>query len=165
MRILYWITTILIAALMGLSAAVYSQGPDSLPRAVQSKLGLICSSINGCRYCTSHQCSALQDPAAHGAAATGLSDAEIELLVTGADQGGDTVEQACFAYARAASFDANSVSDEILADLKAVLTPGQLVELAGIVGMWKLFNTIHDSLHLPIEDEKAPYGRFLDARV
>ena len=151
------------AAFLALSAAVYNQGEDSLPRGVQSKLGVLCSAINGCRYCTSHQCSALQNPAAHGAAAQGLSDAAIVALISGADEGSDAVERACFAYARAASFDANSVSAEILDDLKAQLSPGQIVELAGIVGMWKLFNTIHDSLHLPIEDDKAPYGRFLDA--
>lgn len=152
------------AALLGLSSAIYGVDDDSLPMAVQSKLGLICSSINGCAYCSSHQCSALQNPAAHGAAVQGLSDEEVSAVVSGEDEGSDDVERACFAYARAASLDANSVSDETLSELKSLLTPGQIVQLSAIVGMWKLFNTIHDSLHLPIEEEKQAYRHFFDDR-
>lgn len=150
------------AALLGLSSAIYGVDEDSLPMAVQSKLGLICSSINGCAYCSSHQCNALQNPPPQAAALAGLSDDEVAAVISGEDEGGDPVERVCFAYARAASFDPNSVSAEILAGLKAVLTPGQIVQLAAIVGMWKLFNTIHDSLHLPIEDDKIAYRHFFD---
>ncbi len=32
--------------------------------------------------------------------------------------------------------------------------------LYAIVGMWRMLNTIHDSLHLPVEEEKLPYPRF-----
>ena len=150
------------SALLGLSSAIYGVDEESLPAGIQSKLGVICSAINGCAYCTSHQCNALQKPPAQAAAASGLSDAEVAALISGEDEGGDPVEQVCFAYARAASFDPNSVSAELLADLTAQLTPSQIVQLSAIVGMWKLFNTIHDSLHLPIEDDKQPYRRFFD---
>lgn len=149
-------------ALLGLSSAIYGVDEDSLPMSVQSKLGVICSSINGCVYCTSHQCNALQNPPSQVAAQSGLSDEEVAALISGEDQGGDPIERACFAYARAASFDPNSVSGEILDSLKSVLSPAQIVQLAAIVGMWKLFNTVHDSLHLPIEDDKQPYRHFFD---
>lgn len=151
------------AAFLGLSSAIYGVDDGSLPMSVQSKLGVICSAINGCAYCTSHQCNVLQNPAAQAGAQAGLSDSEVERLISGDEKGSDPVEQACFAYARAASYDPNSVSPEMLADLRAQLTPAQIVQLAAIVGMWKLFNTIHDSLHLPIENDKQPYRRFFDA--
>jgi alkylhydroperoxidase family enzyme len=151
------------AAFLGLSSAIYGVDDDSLPMPVQSKLGVICSAINGCAYCTSHQCNALQNPAARAGAQAGLSDSEVERLISGEEKGSAPVEQACFAYARAASYDPNSVSPQMLADLRAQLTPAQIVQLAAIVGMWKLFNTIHDSLHLPIESDKQPYRRFFDA--
>ncbi len=152
------------AAFLGLSAAIYASDDGSLPFEIQSKLGLICSAINGCAYCTSHQCSAAQNPGAKSAVQlSGLSDAEVTALISGKDTGGSPAEQACFAYARAASFDPNSVSPGILADLKLHLSPAQIVQLAAIVGMWKLFNTIHDSLHLPIEDTKMPYRHFFEA--
>ncbi|MEZ5737660.1 MAG: hypothetical protein R3E09_17985 [Novosphingobium sp.] len=151
------------AAFLGLSSAIYGVDEESLPMSVQSKLGVICSAINGCAYCTSHQCNALQNPAAHAGALAGLSDGEVERLISGEDKGSDPVEQVCFAYARSASYDPNSVSAAMLSELRERLTPAQIVQLAAIVGMWKLFNTIHDSLHLPIEDDKLPYRRFFDA--
>jgi alkylhydroperoxidase family enzyme len=72
-------------------------------------------------------------------------------LVSGDYQAADLVERACLAYARAASFDPASVGAAMLEELKGVLTPAQIVELAAVVGMWKMINTIHDTLHLPIE--------------
>jgi len=149
-------------ALLGLSSAIYGVDDDSLPMSVQSRLGVICSTINGCAYCTSHQCNALQNPPPQASAQAGLSNEEVAALISGEDEGGDPVERACFAYARAASFDPSSVSAEMLDGLKSVLTPGQIVQLAAIVGMWKLFNTIHDSLHFPIEDDKLAYRHFFD---
>ena len=127
-------------AIMALMGAVF-QAPDSaLPSALKGKLGILCSAINGCAYCVSHQCHA-----------GGADDAALLALVSGADEGGDAVERACFAYARAASFDPASVDVAMLEELKAVLSPAQIVELATVVGMWKMINTIHDTLHLPVE--------------
>ena len=37
------------------------------------------------------------------------------------------------------------------AALKKHLTPPQIVELACVVGFWKFYNTVHDSLHIPVE--------------
>ena len=31
------------------------------------------------------------------------------------------------------------------------LTPAQIIELASVVGFWKLYNTIHLSLKVPLE--------------
>jgi alkylhydroperoxidase family enzyme len=151
------------AALLDMSLAIYGEDDDSLPMPIQAKLGLVCSSVNGCAYCTTHQCSLLQTPTPHriGGLSLGLSDDQVSALISGADEGGDARERACFAYARTASRDANAVSDEILSALRAHLTPGQIIQLAAIVGMWKLFNTVHDSLHLPIEAQMEPYRRFL----
>ena len=143
-------------AIIGLVGAVY--GPDStLPAAAKSRLGLICSTINGCAYCTSHQCHAGKAPAAE------LSDSEVAALVSGADQGGDPVEAAMFAFARAASHDPGGVSEALLAQLRQVLSAPQLVELAAVVRMWKLLNCLHDSLHLTIEDHMQPYLQLAEA--
>jgi hypothetical protein len=45
------------------------------------------------------------------------------------------------------------VPDEILQQLKKHLTPPQIVELACLVGFWKFYNTVHDSLHIPVESQ------------
>jgi AhpD family alkylhydroperoxidase len=147
------------AAVMGLMGAVFQDEASTLPPSVKSKLGIICSAINGCAYCTSHQCHSAAHPPG---GAVGLSEEQLTALVTGADTGGDAVEAACFTYARAASFDAASVTPEVLEELKKVLTSTQIVELAAVVGMWKMINTIHDTLNLPIEDSMQDYARYLE---
>jgi uncharacterized peroxidase-related enzyme len=127
-------------AIMGLMGAVFQDKASTLPAALKGKLGIVCSAINGCSYCVSHQCHA-----------GGHSDAALQALANGQDKGGDPIEHACLAYARAASFDPASVGLAMLEEIKAVLTPPQIVELAAVVGMWKMINTIHDTLHLPVE--------------
>jgi len=146
-------------AVMGLMGALMGDPDSALPPSIRGKLGIICSTINGCAYCTSHQCHAAAHPPG---AAAGLSDAQLTAIVTGADEGADAVEQACFAYARAASTDPASVTSGMLDGLKQVLTSAQIVELAAIVGMWKMINTIHDTLQLPIEESMQDYARYLE---
>jgi len=135
---------------------------DNLPTTVQARLGLICSSVNGCAYCTSHQCSSVQSPKAD-VQATGLTDAQVADLLSGKDVGSNPVERACYAFVRAASFDPAPGSRDMLQELKALLAPGQIIQLAAIVGKWKMVNLIHDSLHLTIEDSKLNYLHFFEA--
>jgi uncharacterized peroxidase-related enzyme len=146
-------------AVMGLMGTIVADPDSELPVPLKGKLGIICSTINGCAYCTSHQCHVAAHPPGGSA---GLSDAEITALVTGADEGSDPVEAACFEYARAASHDPASVTPQMLEALKDVLTSAQIVELAAVVGMWKMINTIHDTLQLPIEPDMQDYARYLD---
>ncbi|MDG2002884.1 MAG: carboxymuconolactone decarboxylase family protein [Novosphingobium sp.] len=147
-------------AVMGMMGAVFQDEGSTLPAAIKGKIGVICSAINGCAYCTSHQCYSAAHPPG---GASGLSDEQLTALVSGTDIGGDPVEAACFSYARAASFDPASVTPDVLEGLKQVLTSAQIVELAALVGLWKMINTIHDTLNLPIEDSMKDYARFLDA--
>lgn len=131
-------------AIMGLMAAVFQDGEAALPVGLKVKLGVVCSAINGCAYCTSHQChAAMKMP--------GFDDAALGALVSGEDVGADPVEQVCLDYARQVSFDPASYGLERLEALKEVLSAPQIVELAAVVGMWKMINTIHDTLHLPSE--------------
>jgi alkylhydroperoxidase family enzyme len=81
----------------------------------------------------------------------GLSEEEVQDLITGAYSPANEMERACFDYVRSASEDPTSVPDEILQRLKKHLTPAQIMELACVVGFWKFYNTVHDSLHIPVE--------------
>ncbi len=71
-------------------------------------------------------------------------------------------ERACFDYARAASEDPSNVPREILDRLAGHLTPPQVVELACVVGFWKMYNTIHDSLHVPLETKLLGESGYVD---
>ena len=80
-----------------------------------------------------------------------MTEEELQDIITGAYKPANEMERACFDYVRAASEDPTSVPDEILQRLKQHLTPPQIVELACVVGFWKFYNTVHDSLHIPVE--------------
>ena len=62
----------------------------------------------------------------------------------------------------AASADPTAVPTEILDRLKQHLTPPQIVELACVVGFWKFYNTVHDSLHIPVESQLLQDTGYVD---
>lgn len=87
--------------LAGLQAIIHSPG-DTLPASLKPKLGVICSSTNGCLYCTSHQCNIAENGRRNIEERWSLSMAEIEALANGSDTGATRLEELCFAFARAA---------------------------------------------------------------
>ena len=72
------------------------------------------------------------------------------------------MEKACFEYVRAASEAPDAVPRHLLDNLKKHLTPPQIVELACVVGFWKFYNTVHDSLHIPVEEHLLSDTRYVD---
>jgi alkylhydroperoxidase family enzyme len=83
----------------------------------------------------------------------GLSEEELQDIIAGNFQPTNEFERACFDYVRSASEDPTAVPEDLLQRLKQNLTPQQIVELACVVGFWKFYNTVHDSLHIPIESQ------------
>lgn len=148
-------------AVDGLYRSIVLSEASTLPTALKIKLGVICSSVNGCVYCTSHQCSLAQTGA--GGANWGLADEELVALISGRDGGATEMERLCFEFARTASFSAPDVPLSLLEQLKAHLTAPQIVELGCVVSMWKFFNTMHDSLHIPAEAGMARYADVIGA--
>lgn len=133
---------------------------STLDASLKNKLGVICSSTNGCVYCTSHQCSVAQSTRGE---TWGLSNDELLALISGHDEGRDDIERICFEFARTASRDPGDVGADLLKRMNAILSPAQIVELGCVVAMWKFFNTMHDSLHIPSEGALSRYSGFIDA--
>ena len=129
---------------------------------LKNKLGVICSSINGCVYCTSHQCSQAQKPVDSGGK-WGLSDEAVLGLISGCDEGENDVERLCFEFARTASTSPGEVPVDLLERLKRRLSPAAIVELGCVVSMWKFYNTMHDSLHIPSEGVMTKYAGVIEA--
>jgi alkylhydroperoxidase family enzyme len=88
---------------------------------------------------------------------------DLVALLRGEDEPQNEMERACFDFVRAASEDPGAVPDGVLERLKAHLTPPQIVELACVVGFWKMYNTIHDSLRIPIEAHLLEDAKYIDA--
>ena len=148
--------------LWSLNSKIMRDPSSTLDQLLKRKLASVACRINGCTYCTSHCCSMLKKPAGEGAEGWGMGDAEVRGLLGGEAEPADDFERACFDYVREASADPANVPDEVLENLKAHLTPPQIVELACVVGFWKMYNTIHDSLHVPLEEALLEVSGYVD---
>jgi uncharacterized peroxidase-related enzyme len=134
-----------------LNSNVMRDPSSTLDQNLKRRLGAVASKVNGCTYCTSHHCAILKSAAGSGAEGWSMAHEELMHLLHGDDEPKNEMERACFDFVRAASHDPSGVPDEIYERLKAQLTPPQIVELACVVGFWKMYNTIHDALRIPIE--------------
>lgn len=140
--------------LFTLNSNVMRDPSSALPQLLKRKVAAICCAINGCSYCTAHSCSMLKRPNTGDPLLNEgweMDEGELQDLIAGTAAPADDMERVAFAYARAATEDPTSVPREILDDLAEHMTPAQIVELACVIGFWKFYNTVHDSLHIPIE--------------
>ena len=141
--------------LFTLNSNVMRDPSSALPQLLKRKAAAIACAINGCSYCTAHSCSMLKRPNTGNPLDNegwGMDEEELQGLVAGTLPPADEMERVAFAYVRAATEDPTAVPREILDELAEHLSPPQIVELACVVGFWKFYNTVHDSLHIPIED-------------
>jgi alkylhydroperoxidase family enzyme len=137
-----------------LNSNIMRDPSSTLDQLLKRKLAAVACATNGCAYCTAHSCSMLKKPRDAGFEGWGISEEELQGIIIGSDDmPKNAFERACFDYVRAASEDATSVPDTILQALKEHLTPPQVIELACLVGFWKFYNTVHDSLHIPVESQ------------
>jgi alkylhydroperoxidase family enzyme len=136
-----------------LNSNVMRDPSSTLDQLLKRKLAAIACATNGCAYCTAHSCSMLKKPRGDDFEGWGLSEEELQGLIIGDVVPKDEFERACFDYVRAASEDPTAVPDELLQRLKKNLSPAQIVELACVVGFWKFYNAVHDSLHIPVESQ------------
>ena len=139
------------SVLWDLNNKVMRDPSSTLDLQLKRRLGAYASRTNGCKYCTTHHCEILQSPSGFGAEGWDMDDEELARLLNGEPDPANAFEAACFEFVRQASADPTSVPDETLETLREHLSPEQIVELAAVVGFWKMYNTIHDALHIPIE--------------
>jgi alkylhydroperoxidase family enzyme len=145
-----------------LNSNVMRDPSSTLDQFLKRKLAVVCCAINGCAYCTAHSCSMLKKPSGNDFEGWGIDEAELQAIITGTYQPKNEFERVCFDYVRAASTDPTAVPDEILNRLKQHLKPPQVVELACVVGFWKFYNAVHDSLHIPVESQLLEDTGYVD---
>ena len=148
--------------LFRLNSNVMRDPSSTLDQGLKRKLSAIASNANGCTYCTAHCCNMLRKGPDTGAEGWGLSDQDLFGLLGGTYQPKDEIERVCIDFVRAASESPNTVPDELLARLKQHLKPPQIVELACVVGFWKFYNTVHDALHIPLEEHLLQDSGWVD---
>ena len=141
----------LLECLIRLNDTVMRDPSGHLDRELKRRIAAFCSSLNRSAYCVAHNSNTLASAAGGESEGWGHTAEDIDALLDPGYEPEDPVESACFAYARAATLDPADVPREILDRLADTLTPPQVVELACLVGFWKMYNGIHESLGVPIE--------------
>lgn len=147
--------------LFRLNSNIMRDPSSTLDQLLKRKLAAVACKTNGCAYCTAHSCNMLMRPKG-GSEGWGFSQDDLLKILDDDYQPEDEMERACFDYVRTASATPDQVANEILGRLKKHLTPPQIVELACVVGFWKFYNTVHDSLHIPVEEHLLNDTRYVD---
>lgn len=149
--------------LFRLNSNIMRDPSQTLPQLLKRKLSALASKTNGCAYCTAHCCNMLmREQRAAGPEGWGISQADLLHMLDGDHEPADEMERACFDFVRAASTDPSNVPEALLQRLKRHLSPAQIVELACVVGFWKFYNTVHDALHIPVEEHLLNDTRYVD---
>jgi uncharacterized peroxidase-related enzyme len=148
--------------LFRLNSNIMRDPSSTLDQLLKRKLAAVACKTNGCAYCTAHSCNMLLRPKGQ-AEGWGLTQDDLLKILDDDYQPENAMESACFDYVRAASQAPDAVPQSILENLKKHLTPPQIIELACVVGFWKFYNTVHDSLHIPVEEHLLNDTRYVDA--
>ena len=153
----------LLACLVQLNNTVMRDASSTLDAGLKRRIAAICSYLNKSAYCVAHNTNTLMTGTGGGGEGWDFTDEDVMKLLDPAYAPDDAAERAAIAYARAATVDHSSVPRKILDDLAACMTPPQIVELACVVGFWKMYNSVHEALHIPVEEALQGNVAFLES--
>lgn len=108
-------------------------------------IGLLASSVAGCRYCEAHTTLAAERYGASRERLDGIWDYATSPLFTAA-------ERAAFEFAVAAASVPKGVTEDIAAELKRHWDEGEIVEILGVVALFGFLNRWNDSMGTTLED-------------
>jgi uncharacterized peroxidase-related enzyme len=131
-------------AFINLNKAVMAN--DARVTAEQKRLiGLLASSVAGCRYCEAHTALAAERYGASKERLDALWNYSTSPLFT-------VAERAAFDFAVAAASVPNAVTDEIARGLKLHWDEGEVVEILGVIALFGFLNRCNDSMRTTLED-------------
>jgi alkylhydroperoxidase family enzyme len=153
----------LLACLVQLNNTVMRDPSSHLDAALKRRISAICSHLNKSAYCVAHNTNTLMNEGDGEGEGWSFSTEDVAKLLDPAYAPDDPAEKAAIEYTKAASIDHSNVPRSVLDELAKHLTPPQIVELACVVGFWAMYNSIHEALHIPIEEALLGNASFLDA--
>ncbi len=153
----------ILTVLVKLNNTVMRDESSHLDAGLKRRISAICSFLNKSAYCVAHNTNTLMTK--HGGDGEGwdFSAEDVAKLLDPAYVPEYPAEKAAIEYARAASSDPSNVPRATLDALAEHMTPPQIVELACVVGFWAMYNSIHEALHIPIEEALQGNAAFLGA--
>ena len=130
--------------LFRLNNAVMRSEQGSLSEEFKYRLALIASRDNECTYCTAHHVKTLKRRWEY-------SEDDVASVLS-LDEPADEREAIAFDFAHQASLDPAGVTDEMRERLSEHFSPGEVMEIVLVVGFWKMYNTMHTAMGVPLED-------------
>lgn len=130
--------------LIRLNNAVMRSEQGALSEEFKYRLAFIASRDNECTYCTAHHAKTLKRR---------WSYSEDDLTrVLSLDEPVDDREAAAFEFVHQASIDPSGVTEKMRQRLAEHFTPSEVVEIVLVTGFWKMYNTMHTAMGVPLED-------------
>lgn len=130
--------------LIKLNNALMRDERNSLSEHFKYRLSMLASRENECTYCTAHHAATLKRR-------WDYKDEGLE-QVLGKNESESEREAVAKEFVQQASKDATAVSDDLRARLAKHFTPQEVMEIVLVVGFWKMYNTMHSAMNVPIED-------------
>ena len=153
----------LLACLIQLNNTVMRDPSSTLEAGLKRRIAAICSHLNKSAYCVAHNTNTLMTDEAGNGEGWDFTDDDVMTLLDPGYAPDDPAERVAIDYARAATLDHSNVPRGVLDALAEHMSPPQIVELACVVGFWKMYNSVHEALHIPVEEALQGNTAFLDA--
>jgi uncharacterized peroxidase-related enzyme len=134
-----------------LNDTIMRDASSVLDQKLKRKCALVASKVNGCQYCTTHHCTIVKRATGGYDEGWGLEQEEVDALLNQDYSAEDEKQRACLDFVTAASLEPGRIAEDNYTRVKRHLTSEEIVELVSLVGFWKMYNTIHDSLRIPVE--------------
>lgn len=133
--------------LMRFNNAVMRSEQGALPEEFKYRLALVASRDNECTYCTAHHAATLKRR-------WNYSEDEVDRVLS-LDEPTDEREAVAFEFVHQASLDPAGVTNEQRRRLAEHFTPSEVMEIVLVMGFWKMYNTMHTAMGVPLEDPVA----------
>lgn len=140
--------------LFRLNNAIMRDEHNSLSEHFKYRLSIIASRDNECTYCTAHHVAILKHRWSY-------EEEQVERLLQ-LEDATDEREAVAVEFVHQASLDPKGVSDELRTRLAQHFSPQEVMEIAYVVGFWKMYNTIHSALDAPLEDPVAGFADWVN---
>jgi alkylhydroperoxidase family enzyme len=76
----------------------------------------------------------------------------------------DEREAVAMAFVHQASLDPVGVTDELRARLADHFTPQEVMEIVMVVGFWKMYNTMHSAMGVPLEEPMLAFQDWVNVQ-
>ncbi len=142
--------------LFRLNNAVMRDERNSLSEHLKYRLAFVASRDNQCTYCTAHHAATLKRR-------WNYSDEFIEKVLR-QEGPADAREAVAVEFVHQASLDPAGVTDDLRARLAQHFSGQEVMEIVLLVGFWKMYNTMHTAMNVPIEDPVLDFRCYVNVK-